>query len=299
VLRSVRCVVQHQPKGRRGGKTLKKKEFTAHKPRQSQAVAETKKAKMVSKTGKDAGVRQTGGSISVVNAANAVNAGVEKRTPARALKVVCDEHQSFFVMSPDGMKCGHHRCRHCSWWASQEGRHLWNGSQGDSPVPCVFSHASVISLPLSWCPLNFAPLQPAVVCLKRLNPVKNKITHEHVLRSVGDSGSNLSADQTEAMIAKFQDEAIQVTKWGTDEVKKWMSMTAARLGLKHGSKPVDSFEDLKKSWEMDGSKTNTGNFCEICHGDCEEKKTRLEPGDGNDARAAGATPSARRRTKAA
>jgi hypothetical protein len=179
--------------------------------------------------------------------------------------------QSFFVKNTDGMQCGHDRCRH--WWASQ-GRYLWCGDLCNSPVPCIFSYTSVILLPLSWYPTNFVPLQPAIVYLKKLNPDKKRITHEHVLKSLGDAGRRLDRAQVTAKIAEFHLEALEVIQWGAVEVKKRMLLAAARINLKLDGQPVDSFEELKKSWEHDGGKKNTGNFYEICHGDYEGKNNQ-------------------------
>ena len=50
-----------------------------------------------------------------------------------------------------------------------------------------------------------------------------------------------------------------------------MLEAAARVDLKLDDEPVDSFDDLKKCWEMDGGTTNTGKFYMICHGDYEGK----------------------------
>jgi hypothetical protein len=100
------------------------------------------------------------------------------------------------------------------------------------------------------------------------------ITHEHVLKSLGDAGRRLDRVQVTAKIAEFQLEALQVSQWGAVEVKKRMLLAAARLNLKFNGKPVDSFEELKKSWEHDGGKLNTGNFYEICHGDYEGKNNQ-------------------------
>jgi hypothetical protein len=75
------------------------------------------------------------------------------------------------------------------------------------------------------------------------------ITHEHVLKSLGDAGRRLDRVQVTAKIAEFQLEALEVSQWGAAEVKKWMLLAAARLNLKFNGKPVDSFEELKKSWE--------------------------------------------------
>jgi hypothetical protein len=221
---------------------------------------------MVMKTNKEAGLLRAGGSIC------AITAGVEGVQPAvRSLRGVCDMHQSLFVTKADGMQCGHDGCRH--WWASQ-GRYLWCGDQCDSPVPCVFSCTSVVPLPLSWCLPNFVPLQPAITHLKKLNPDKRKITHEHVLKSLGDKGRILDGVQVTAKIAEFQVEALQVIQWGAMEVRKRMLIAAARLDLKFDGKPVDSFEELKKSWEHDRGEMTTKNFYEICHGDYEGKKNQ-------------------------
>ena len=116
----------------------------------------------------------------------------------------------------DGMQCGHDRCRH--WWASQ-GRYLWYGVQCDSLVACVLPCTSAVPIPLSFYPSNFLPRQPAVVYLKKLNPDKNQITHAHVLKSLGDASRGLTEDQTRAMIAEFQEEAVRVIAWGNEEVK--------------------------------------------------------------------------------
>ena len=53
-----------------------------------------------------------------------------------------------------------------------------------------------------------------------------------------------------------------------------MLQAAARLNLEYAGEAVASFEDLKRSWESDGEKTNTGSFFEICHGDYEGKKNQ-------------------------
>jgi hypothetical protein len=112
------------------------------------------------------------------------------------------------------------------------------------------------------------------VHLKKLNPDKRMITREHVLKSLGDAGRRLDRVQVTAKIAEFQLEALQVSQWGAAEVKKRMLLAATRLNLKFNGKPVDSFEELKKSWEHDGGKVNTGNFYEICYGDYEGKNNQ-------------------------
>ena len=141
-------------------------------------------------------------------------------------------------------------------------------------MACVSSSTPAVPIPLSFYPTNFLPRQPAVVYLKKLHPDKHRITHTHVLKSLGDAGRRLTEEQTTAMIAEFQEEALTVIKWGVEEVKKRMLKAAARVGLELGGAPVDTYEDLKKSWEMDGEKTNTGKFYMICYGDYEGKKNQ-------------------------
>ena len=107
----------------------------------------------------------------------------------------------------DGMECGHDRCR--LWWASQ-GRYLWYDSVNcNSPVACVLSSTFAIHLLLSWFPTNFVPRQSSVVYLKKLNPDRNKITHAHVLKSLGDAGRRLMEDETRAKIADFRRRQLQ------------------------------------------------------------------------------------------
>ena len=87
-------------------------------------------------------------------------------------------------------------------------------------MPCVVFFTPINPLPLSWYPSNFVPLQPAIVYLKKLNPDKRKITHEHVLKSLGDAGRRLTEEQSRAMITAFQEEAVTVINWGVEAVKK-------------------------------------------------------------------------------
>jgi hypothetical protein len=131
-----------------------------------------------------------------------------------------------------------------------------------------------IPLPLSWYPPNFVQLQPAVVYLKKLSPDKKKITHAHVLKSLGDAGRRLTEDETMAKILEFQVEATTVIAWAVEEVKKRMLKAAARVDLKVGGRTVDTFDELKASWQMNGDKPNTARFYAICHGDYEGKKNQ-------------------------
>lgn len=118
-------------------------------------------------------------------------------------------------------------------------------------------------------------LQPAVVYLKKLHPDKKKITHEHVLKSLGDAGRRLTAAETRAKISEFQEEARAVMDWAKDEVIKRMLKAAARLGLEVGGRAVDTFNDLKAAWQMNGDLPNVANFYAICHGDYEGKRNQL------------------------
>jgi len=152
---------------------------------------------------------------------------------------------------------------------------MWSGTELYSPVTCLLSTNSTLHLPSNCYPPDFVPLQPAVVYLKKLNPDRRIITHEHVLRSLGDDARGLTAVQTVSMIAVFQNEALAVIRWGGEQVKIRMMKAAARVGLTVSGRSVDSFDDLKLSWLEDGGKTNVGKLYAICHGDYEGKKNIL------------------------
>jgi len=166
----------------------------------------------------------------------------------------------------DGMQCGHDCCR--LWWSSRGG-YSWYGTEQYSPVTCVLSSTPAIPLPSFWYPPNYVPLQPAVVYLKKLNPERARITHEHVLTSLGDEGRGLSRAETMAKIEVFRNEAKEVIKWGGEQVKKRMLKAAARVGLQVDGRVVDNFQDLKNSWKADGRPANAGKIYAICYGDYE------------------------------
>ena len=152
---------------------------------------------------------------------------------------------------------------------------MWNdGANCNSPVACVMSSTSITHLPLSWFPTNFIPQQPASVYLKKLNPDKNTITIDHVRKSLGNAGWELTEEQTQAKIWEFQAEATVVIKWGKEQIQKRMMSAAARLNLKLDGVRVATFEDLKKCWEIDGNPKNVGKFFMICHGDYEGKQNQ-------------------------
>ena len=118
------------------------------------------------------------------------------------------------------------------------------------------------------------PLQATTVYLKRVNPEKKAITHEHVLKSLGDKGRRLTHAETTAMIGKIQQEAVAVIEWGANQVQIRMMKAAARVGLQAGGHPVNTFEDLKTSWGEDGSAENVAKIYAICYGDYEGKKNQ-------------------------
>ena len=62
--------------------------------------------------------------------------------------------------------------------------------------------------------------------------------------------------------------------WDSHEVKKRMLKAAARAGLEVGARTVDDFENLKNSWEADGSRVSVRKLHAICCGDCEGKKNQ-------------------------
>jgi hypothetical protein len=171
----------------------------------------------------------------------------------------------------NGMQCGHDRCR--AWWA-KKGMYWCHGTLVDSPVVCVLSAAANVHLPPSCYPPNFLPLQFATVYLKKLNPVKKKITREHVLKSLGDEGRSLREGEMETKIKEFRDEAGQVVVWAQEEVKKRMLKVAAKLNVKVGGRAVHNFTDLKESWKTNGGEDNIGKFYSICHGDYEGRENQ-------------------------
>jgi hypothetical protein len=56
-----------------------------------------------------------------------------------------------------------------------------------------------------------------------------------VLKSLGDAGRRLTAEETRAKISEFQEEARTVMAWAKDEVIKRMLKAAARVGLRVGA----------------------------------------------------------------
>ena len=151
---------------------------------------------------------------------------------------------------------------------------MWYGKNPDSPVPCVLSTSSAPLLPAIHYRYDFVPLQPTTVYLRRVSPEKKAITHEHVLKSLGDKGRRLTHAQTTAMIRVIQDEALAVIKWGGDQVKIRMMKAAAKVGLQAGGHPVNTFEDIKTSWGEDGSEDNVAKIYAICYADYEGKKNQ-------------------------
>jgi hypothetical protein len=108
-----------------------------------------------------------------------------------------------------------------------------------------------------------------VVCLKKLrNSDQNKVAHERVLKSLGDMGRKLTAEEMMAKMLEVQEEAKTMMAWAVDEAKKRMLKEAARVGLKVGGRTVDTFDDLKASWQMNGDQPNVAKFCAMCHVTC-------------------------------
>jgi hypothetical protein len=102
---------------------------------------------------------------------------------------------------------------------------------------------------------------------KEASSGQKTITHEHVLKSLGDAGRRLTAAETRAKISEFQEEARAVMAWAKDKVIKRMLKAAARVGLKVGGRTVDTFNDLKTAWQMNGDQPNVAHFYATCHGD--------------------------------
>jgi hypothetical protein len=50
---------------------------------------------------------------------------------------------------------------------------------------------------------------------------------------------------------------------------------AVRVGLKVRGRTMDTFNDLKASWQMNGDQPNVAKFYATCHGDYEGKRNQL------------------------
>ena len=113
---------------------------------------------------------------------------------------------------------------------------------------------------------HFVPKQNAVVELKKLMPVKNKVNVEHLVTVYG---TGLTATQKAGMIGEINKESLTVVGWGKTQVKQKMMFAMTRVGLKVDGRHAKKFCDIKKSLRDDSSDENVAKIYEILYGDYE------------------------------
>ena len=91
---------------------------------------------------------------------------------------------------------------------------------------------------------HFVPKQNAVVELKKLMPVKNKVNVEHLVTVYG---TGLTATQKAGMIGEINKESLTVVGWGKTQVQQKMMFAMTRVGLKVDGRHAKKFCDIKKS----------------------------------------------------
>jgi hypothetical protein len=115
-------------------------------------------------------------------------------------------------------------------------------------------------------PLNFIPLQNAVLELKKLMPYRRRVNPDHV---VNVYGTGLTATERADMITEINKESLKAVVWGRSQVKQKMMFAMARVGLKVGNRNARQFTDIKDSLRNDTSDANIARIYEICYGDYE------------------------------